>query len=984
MTTRTPRIIPGFTAQQSASLFALGVVRDDDIARLGDRDATSEIQTEDMIARPGQFLRAQPLAPRGMALLLPPPDSTEPGARVTVSLESPGAPLRVSCVPSQESSSGATLGTVNGELRASFTVSGLLEFTSNGASQWTTPAEHPAESAAITIASVTAIAAAVPVSTWAQVLRAGLNTGGRTPRIDAGDALAFASGATGITAAGDLLIDGAGTIELESATDMHLHAGGELHLGHEDLTTFIHQGAIGTIELVAGGDYTCQAAGDVTMSAAGFWQVTTGAVNRLQIDTTGAWLLFGDSGTANDVLTSQGPGTPPLWVDPTTLVPTPSWSGVLGVGATSGTNNPIVDVGQFMQFGLVGPTTSSPQIRSGDAFFRIGCTGGFVTSAASVSMSATAGNMLLSASGIAALASSGAASVQGSSVSWNTSSTPRVVIGSTGEWTTPAGTSGLAWVHQGAGPPIWASVGNSGLANMAAGTQKGRQIDSGAAGSPVDLTGAEQGENIRFGTRQDSSLTGTQNNFALADDTTELVMTGTTVTLTGFAINSVASVGKAFLLRAGGSTTITLASQTGSTATQQISCPGDRNLVLPPRSAAWIYYSDALWRVGDFAKDWTALETTTAGPHDDLAIGDAQDLMFSNAAGTLNGIDGTSTHKGKFVAISHQGSGFTDIVDAAGTSSAGSRFNQVQNATLRLVDDEVALFCRLDITAGATTDNRWLCVSHRPPFANTAANVAGNMLRHDGTDWAVVGTPGLLKRDEVVTNTNWTSTCPAGATAFRLRTGGAGGGGGGCDAETAFETCAGGGGGSGAEIDIFVSTIDDTTSVTGTTGAAGTAGSATGGTGGTGAASTANYNSVTYTANGGVGGVGTAAGAIGAAGTNLMAATAGGIGGTTTETQASFNGSAGDPGLMFSNNAAVAQCMAIGGRGGPSSRHGGGSGAIQVGAAGGPNGTGGSQGSGGGGAARIVSATAASTGTTGGQGGTGWAIIEWYGGPAPK
>src|SRR5690349_15088475 len=53
------------------------------------------------------------------------------------------------------------------------------------------------------------------------------------------------------------------------------------------------------------------------------------------------------------------------------------------------------------------------------------------------------------------------------------------------------------------------SIVNQLLATMAAGTQKGRQVDAGT-GSPVDLTGAEQGENIRRNTRQTvSSATGT-------------------------------------------------------------------------------------------------------------------------------------------------------------------------------------------------------------------------------------------------------------------------------------------------------------------------------------------------------------------------------------------------------------------------------------------------------------------------------------------
>ena len=504
MTTRTPRVIPGFTAEQSASLFALGVVKDDDVARLSDVDASSEIHTSDLVARPGQFLRAQPLGPRGMALLLPSPDSTEPGARVVVSLERPGAPLRVSCVPNQGNGAQVTQGSINGQSRATFTVAGLLEFTSNGATHWTTPAEHPAESAAITTTVIAAALADAPDPTWAQVLAAGRVTGGLTPRVSAGDALDFESGATGITASGDLLVAGAGTIELESVGDMHLHTAGQLHVGHEDTTTTIHQGALGAIELVSGTDYSCQASGNVTLSAGGFFQVTTAAVLRLEIDATGAWDLAGDPGASGEVLTSQGAGAPPLWVAPV-VPPTPGWDDVLAEDATSGANNPIVDVGQFMQFGLVGPTTGSPQIRSGDAVFRI-------RGSDSVSLVAEAGAMAIAATaGAASLASGTTASVSaGTALSLLTNATNRIVIASTGEWTTPAGSSGQFLKHQGAGSPAWATFALTDIPSQAADTFLGRLAGAGtpAAQALADLDSTSITYDAVSHTFQRAALTG--------------------------------------------------------------------------------------------------------------------------------------------------------------------------------------------------------------------------------------------------------------------------------------------------------------------------------------------------------------------------------------------------------------------------------------------------------------------------------------------
>lgn len=57
-------------------------------------------------------------------------------------------------------------------------------------------------------------------------------------------------------------------------------------------------------------------------------------------------------------------------------------------------------------------------------------------------------------------------------------------------------------------------VTNAKLANMAAGTVKGRQIDAGT-GDPVDLTGAEVAEIIRFPNRVTESVGGTLNDYAL-------------------------------------------------------------------------------------------------------------------------------------------------------------------------------------------------------------------------------------------------------------------------------------------------------------------------------------------------------------------------------------------------------------------------------------------------------------------------------------
>lgn len=359
--------------------------------------------------------------------------------------------------------------------------------------------------------------------------------------------------------------------------------------------------------------------------------------------------------------------------------PTLGWDASLDKFAGTGAHNPIVDVGQFMQFGLVGPTTSSPQIRSGDTFFRIGCTNGFVTTASSVTMAASAGNMILSASGIGALVASGAASVQGSSVSLNTSSTPRVVIGSSGEWTTPAGSSGLSWVHQGAGPPIWATVGNSGLANMAAGTQKGRQIDAGS-GAPVDLTGAEQGENIRFAGTQTDSTGGVLDDFAL-DPLADVLEIGASTVLSGMAANSLVANGRRIWLRTFNTVEVVLKHEdTGSASANRFRCPNEQDYLMRRRDMVEVVYSGGKWNVIGVARDWqNSTSVTWASQQNDVSIvGKDRLRIVLTGNQTLTGIvprSATGDNDGQTVLIENVDDvDFLTIAQNSSSSASNNRF----------------------------------------------------------------------------------------------------------------------------------------------------------------------------------------------------------------------------------------------------------------------------------------------------------------------
>lgn len=144
----------------------------------------------------------------------------------------------------------------------------------------------------------------------------------------------------------------------------------------------------------------------------------------------------------------------------------------------------------------------------------------------------------------------------------------------------------------GATTPASGSVTNAQLANMAAGTVKGRQKDA-STGVPVDLTGSELGEILRYGTTQlvNSALPLT---ITLNDDTTYLVIdssgTGTVNSISG------ASPGRVLIVCNTNFGTKTLVHGGG---TGQFICPGLVNLQLTVREAL-ILVGDAVlpaWQV---------------------------------------------------------------------------------------------------------------------------------------------------------------------------------------------------------------------------------------------------------------------------------------------------------------------------------------------------------------------------------------------------
>lgn len=177
---------------------------------------------------------------------------------------------------------------------------------------------------------------------------------------------------------------------------------------------------------------------------------------------------------------------------------TVGWDDVLAVDATSGVNNPIVSAGQFMQFGAVGPTTSSPQIRSGDAVFRIRCTN-------QVSVIGDTAAVLAANGGNASVQSTtnDVRLIANAAISFEPGNVATLVMGSTGEWTTPAGTTGQVWSHTGTGtPPTWGLVALTSMATQAANT-----IVANATGATAKPTAVTCGAESVFG-QTSGNLTG--------------------------------------------------------------------------------------------------------------------------------------------------------------------------------------------------------------------------------------------------------------------------------------------------------------------------------------------------------------------------------------------------------------------------------------------------------------------------------------------
>jgi hypothetical protein len=273
--------------------------------------------------------------------------------------------------------------------------------------------------------------------TWAQVLATGRFTGGvgNNPHVDSGDILSFG-------VAGSLPPTGT----IRSSTDIEMRAAGG-------------------IELTSDATMQLQAVGLIPI------RFVTDATERLRIGGDGAWRIDGDEGTAGQVLTSNGAGATPTWED----APgggSQGWDDVLAVDNSSGANNPHIDTGQFIGFGVEGSLPGSGQLRSsanwtaqitGSASF-VGSTAVFVTGGGSgLSASAAAFTMAAGSAAVVGLANSTLQLQAGGSDSIRllTNSVERLEIEGAGAWQLGGvvGSAGQYIRSAGAGaPPTWATI----------------------------------------------------------------------------------------------------------------------------------------------------------------------------------------------------------------------------------------------------------------------------------------------------------------------------------------------------------------------------------------------------------------------------------------------------------------------------------------------------------------------------------------------
>lgn len=189
------------------------------------------------------------------------------------------------------------------------------------------------------------------------------------------------------------------TISVVAATGANVSAGNTLTLTSPQTVqinaTLLAQVLGGAVQIQAqtsdvlinspAGNVSVDSSALVTLDAGNQLEIITNAVSRLTIDSTGAWLLPGSAGVAGQVITSQGPGLPPVWA-PIAAFPILAPDGSCAAPSYSFSTDPTS--GMFFDPGtpalMLGHDTCDSFIRIGDIIRIEAANGDFVQYGASM------------------------------------------------------------------------------------------------------------------------------------------------------------------------------------------------------------------------------------------------------------------------------------------------------------------------------------------------------------------------------------------------------------------------------------------------------------------------------------------------------------------------------------------------------------------------------------------------------------------------
>jgi hypothetical protein len=246
------------------------------------------------------------------------------------------------------------------------------------------------------------------------------------------------------------------------------------------------------------------------------------------------------------------------------------------------------------------------------------------------------------------------------------------------------------------------AISNTKLANMAGATVKGRTLNAGT-GDPADLTGAEIGQLVRYGTDVEDVSTGTVASFVIANTTTSVRHTPTSaLTIQGLAYTGPATpeAGKEVILYCSRTSAfnVTLEHNSASTgdAGYRFFLPGNVNLTLRPGEAVRLRYAFSRWIAGQKSSvadgDYGDITVSAGGATwtiDNDVVSDAK--LRNSAALSVIGRSANSTGDPADIAAANDG----EVLRRSGTTLG---FGTI--ATAGITDAAVTLAKMANLAAG--------------------------------------------------------------------------------------------------------------------------------------------------------------------------------------------------------------------------------------------------------------------------------------------